>query len=325
MNVFSRSKRTVENARRIFDKAVRTKLNGSVVYFGGPFVGTNHYVFNVATMNETQSGRTQDLTYMVKIPINASNSRTYVNDFALSEWRKLGVPVPKVRDVTTNYLIERKLDGITLSDAELTREEGVPVFTELGGLLNTMHQARVEGFGTLNLKHSKKNKALKGKYKTWGDYVGAAFAKRLEAVKEHGAVKYDVIEGFERIRGEAEGKLDLDEPTLLHGDFHTGNVIVGDDGIAGIIDAEGVIGGDPNYDLGYFIGRDVKRGGLHTPSLLRGYGEFDPQMVEFYAALLALRKLGKAVVSGDEDKTRKAGMDFSGIVKGSVRKLIGKL
>lgn len=85
------------------------------------------------------------------------------------------------------------------------------------------------------------------------------------------------------------------EPTLVHGDFRTGNYILGEDGMRAILDWEIAHLGDPIEDLGWFcIGSwrfgqlDLPAGGIGTrEQLFAGYesaggGKVDPEAVRFW-------------------------------------------
>lgn len=62
------------------------------------------------------------------------------------------------------------------------------------------------------------------------------------------------------------------QPTLVHGDFRLGNVIVDDHGLAAVLDWELVHVGDPLEDLGYLSIRAWRFGG---PLPVAGVGTFD--------------------------------------------------
>jgi aminoglycoside phosphotransferase (APT) family kinase protein len=70
----------------------------------------------------------------------------------------------------------------------------------------------------------------------------------------------------------------LHEPTVVHGDFRVGNLIVGDDGVRAVLDWELAHVGDPAEDLGWLCVRSWRFGGHgrvggigSTTDLLAGY------------------------------------------------------
>jgi aminoglycoside phosphotransferase (APT) family kinase protein len=66
----------------------------------------------------------------------------------------------------------------------------------------------------------------------------------------------------------------------VHGDFRNGNLIVGEDGISGVLDWEIVHVGDPAEDLGWLCVK-AWRFGAKLP--VGGFGPYE-QMLEGYAA-----------------------------------------
>jgi aminoglycoside phosphotransferase (APT) family kinase protein len=62
------------------------------------------------------------------------------------------------------------------------------------------------------------------------------------------------------------------EPTLVHGDFRNGNLIIGPDGVRAVLDWELVHRGDPMEDLGYLCVRAWRFGGEKP---VGGLGDYD--------------------------------------------------
>lgn len=62
----------------------------------------------------------------------------------------------------------------------------------------------------------------------------------------------------------------LAEPTLVHGDFRNGNLVVGPQGLAGILDWELAHLGDPMEDLGWLCARSWRFGAVDRP--VGGFG-----------------------------------------------------
>lgn len=73
---------------------------------------------------------------------------------------------------------------------------------------------------------------------------------------------------------------DTPAPTLVHGDFRLGNVIVDESGLAAVLDWELVHRGDPMEDLGYLCIRAWRFGG---PAPVAGVGGF-AQLFDAYEA-----------------------------------------
>ncbi|WP_223163258.1 phosphotransferase family protein [Marinobacter salinexigens] len=91
------------------------------------------------------------------------------------------------------------------------------------------------------------------------------------------------------------------EPTLVHGDFRNGNLIVGETGLRAVLDWELAHLGDPMEDLGWlcvnswrFGKTDLPVGGFgHREDLFSGYeaggGHVDPDRVRFWEVMGCLK------------------------------------
>jgi aminoglycoside phosphotransferase (APT) family kinase protein len=62
-------------------------------------------------------------------------------------------------------------------------------------------------------------------------------------------------------------------PSLVHGDFRNGNLIVGEDGIRAVLDWELAHAGDPLEDLGWLCVNSWRFG--HTEKIVGGFGDLD--------------------------------------------------
>ena len=68
---------------------------------------------------------------------------------------------------------------------------------------------------------------------------------------------------------------------LLHGDFRTGNLLVDEQGLAGVLDWELTHQGPAEEDLGYLCANVWRFGQLHKP--VGGFGEYD-ELIAGYAS-----------------------------------------
>jgi len=102
------------------------------------------------------------------------------------------------------------------------------------------------------------------------------------------------------------------ETTLVHGDFRTGNFLVGPDGLAAVLDWEFAHWGDPMDDLGWLCVRDWRFGALALPvggicTRERFYGAYaaasgapvDPARVHFWEIVGNLRWGAAAIFQGE--------------------------
>jgi len=74
-------------------------------------------------------------------------------------------------------------------------------------------------------------------------------------------------------------------PTVVHGDFRLGNLIIGPDGIRAVLDWELIHAGDPMEDLGYLSVRAWRFGGPHP---VGGFGSYD-ELLDGYERVAGFR------------------------------------
>lgn len=109
-----------------------------------------------------------------------------------------------------------------------------------------------------------------------------------------------------------ENAPDPHEITLVHGDFRTGNFLVGPDGLQAVLDWEFAHWGDPMDDLGWLCTRDWRFGKVKLPAgglatrrdFYAAYAqasgrEVDPERVHFWEVIGNLRWAAAAVFQGE--------------------------
>lgn len=228
-----------------------------------------------------------------------------------------GVPVPGLHahgdgsdGVGTPYLVVDRLDGETIPRRLLRDERWAAVrprlARELGRVLARIHAVppeRVLAPGAADhLGGGDRLDALRARHDGFGEPNPA-----LELA----------FRWLERHRPPAA------RPRLVHGDFRTGNLLIGarpdgTDGVLGVLDWELVHAGDPMEDLGWLCGKAWRFGSPHPvggfgprEELFDGYAEVagappDPDVVhwwEVYAAVhwaVICRMQAQRHLSGDE-------------------------
>jgi aminoglycoside phosphotransferase (APT) family kinase protein len=158
---------------------------------------------------------------------------------AMTAARAAGVPVPEVYDCGEealgpgrSYLLTERLDGETIP-RRLLRDDAYAAVRpglarRLGEVLAGIH--RVDPDGVPGLPRVDALGQATGLYEEFGEPRPA-----LEI-------------GLRRL---AEHRPPAAPDALVHGDFRTGNLIVGEDGLRGVLDWELTHRGDPRQDLGW--------------------------------------------------------------------------
>jgi aminoglycoside phosphotransferase (APT) family kinase protein len=187
---------------------------------------------------------------------------------AMAAVRAVGVPVPELYDHGQEalgpgraYLLMERLDGETIP-RRLLRDEAYAaarpgLARRLGEILARIHRVDPDSVPGL----------------PWVDALSQAFGLYEDFAEPRPALEIGLRWlAKHRPRPSADG--------LVHGDFRTGNLIVGQDGLRAVLDWELAHRGDPMLDLGWLctkvwrFGSASPVGGFGTrPDLMSGYAE----------------------------------------------------
>ena len=191
------------------------------------------------------------------------------------------VPVPLYTEIIEDagYVISTYLPGTMLREALPTMEEAAAVrlYANLGATLAHIHTVTLKQFGEIGYPVRGPEMAsdyeLTHTFDSWRELLDAMNAFHLQSLAD---TEYADLVAPVRAYIDARASLvpDVCEPSLLHMDFHAGNLLVMDDKVCGVLDVEGAIAGHAEFglvrtELLHF--RDERR--RFRDDFLQAYGE----------------------------------------------------
>ncbi len=209
----------------------------------------------------------------------------------LDELRARGVPVPE-------YLHVGAFDGGTLSAQRVLpgRSEENPSPAVVGAMVECV--AAQAGIG---------GPRPAADQPTWGGFVVGALTvgqdgwARHEPLRAGGRRSAAVLDRAEAVGADADPGWFPDDG-LVHRDLHTGNVLVDNGVLSGIIDWEDACAGDHRFDL---VGFAFDLDGHDQPiwDVVDAAG-FEPAVLRAYVALMVLKWTASAMLHHPEDVAR---------------------
>jgi aminoglycoside phosphotransferase (APT) family kinase protein len=201
--------------------------------------------------------------------------------------REAGVPVPEVLAVEPHapsfldgYVITTKVPGIPLSELEVPRRRRRSLLAITGELLRRIHGVVAEGYGWPDGSHLEATGDVRGSKPSWSLAVQRRMDSILSVLERQQVLRPETVGGvraaFERHGDALQG---CGTGRLLHGDFRPRHVLAAGGGrtVTGIVDFEGMLLGDPVYDLAVFAFpgddlRDVLAGYAPDEAVREGLG-----------------------------------------------------
>jgi len=212
----------------------------------------------------------------------------------LARCGQAGLPVPATLcDSRTgppaplSYVVYRRIEGETLADrlATLDDERRRRLAADLAHHLERLERVRFEGAGDLETGSI-------ARAASWSAFVSASMRDGLDAIRRHAVLEPALADALERAVGRGPPAPMREPRKLVWGDINFENILVADDGtVAGLIDFEGCLSGDPLATLGYcgaVHGRDPFFRSL-VGAWPRALTAAEGQLVAWYALLRALR------------------------------------
>ncbi len=247
--------------------------------------GCDHFVYLV---------RSPKRHVVIKIPRREGN-KLIAESYAFRKWYALGLPVPKIIQVTKEYVVEELIEGDNMSDAVLSLAQKQQIMKKVGRVMKSMHSVRTKKYGELVKPGIGAHSSLR---RVIGDELGA----HVPPIKSKQLLAINDIARLERVIKNFDDVLDYADPRLLHCDCEGSNIMVKKGRLAGIIDAGDAYSGDPCYDVGLNVARIFDKE-LVDP-FLKGYGRTDMKRVNFYALICCLWRVAALT---RKEKVKKAG------------------
>jgi len=254
--------------------------------------GFSHYMYLVKINLEP---------FEVLIRFSNNNKKESVGlskeQYVIETLRKNNIPAPKIYVFNKEYMILEKLSGIRLDTIwdNLNKQEKIQITKEIGILLKQIHSIKLPKFGKIESKGTIKSDVA-FEFRQMGEKI--EFNKFLRqwlmdhfediarmSTYDHISNEF-LIKMFSFLMKNKNTIKSDQEPTLIHGDYHTGHIFVtkinNEYKITGLIDFEFAISYSPEYDFiklhrtGFFQDLELKQ------ALMQGYGNINEKAVEIH-------------------------------------------
>ena len=172
----------------------------------------------------------------------------------LAHCRRAGVPVPVVvtdartgPKATLAYVVYRVIEGTTLSEAlpHLTASQAQVLASELATCLFELRKVELNGYGELITGDSAADQS-------WRGFVKRSFESGIESLEQTRLIDSSSLLRLQQLVNTTRDDVDWQSCQLVWGDISFANIIVNSSGhLAGLIDFESSLSGDPLATLGY--------------------------------------------------------------------------
>ncbi len=229
-------------------------------------------------VNEVYDVDTNDGNYIVRIS-RGENTEFLSEKWALDKSREAGVPAPNMffvdeiedKGKKLKVCVENKIPGSPMNElvdqGKLTKEQIKELNIEAGMTLAKIHSVTPKGFGRIH-------EGGIGKSESWTlavtrPWYGDNTDQLYEYAGKMGITKAQ-IDRATAILNEHSNIFEAVTPHLLHCDFGPKHYLVDNGHLAGVIDFENCMSGDPVYDFAWnkYFGHDsLKEGYLRIADL----------------------------------------------------------
>lgn len=172
---------------------------------------------------------------------------------------ELEIPVPVVAAIDLDGSVAGSPCLATFEVAGQPMNGDEPFFADVRHILDRLHATRVRGFGSLLPTGDDE---LRGQDDSWK----ATLERRVEgarAVVAADLVPESLVDAVAHAVS-AGGREAVQNPRLLHGDFHPRHVYAEDGRITAVIDWGDATGGDPDYDVARLLHSTLLRSDMQT-------------------------------------------------------------
>jgi aminoglycoside phosphotransferase (APT) family kinase protein len=226
-------------------------------------------------------------------------TRAHVLDYEPDILRRclaMGVNVPRVvadsRDepeAGPAYVVYRMIQGTPLSlrYGRMTTEGRTRIGAAIVETLCALAEISVVGYGDLL-------NAFSAQFASFEEFVESALLEGVYNARRHHLLPTNCLDKLENLRGKLGGLVREAPGVLAWGDIALDNILVNDrDSLAGLVDFEGALSGEPLLNLGYCYSRYGPNTFFETlkDNWLRPLNEADVRRIDLYAVLRALRLL----------------------------------
>ncbi|WP_414838197.1 phosphotransferase family protein [Candidatus Nanosalina sp. VS9-1] len=257
--------------------------------------------------HEAEEGIVSDTYIAENFVVQASagfDDKIRINRFMIDKLGENGVPVPEVIDYSEDplFVAFNRLEGLSLDNRDtFTEEQYLEAVRNAGEALALVHQQEGLGYGNPDPEHGFEQ----GVFDDWRSFIDSDI---------QGTLDYVDSDRFRPVVEKADELLDIDElpespdSRILHMDYTPDNVFVADDLSVTVLDFDGAIYGDPDFDLMYAELIMSKYGDQTLGNFIDGYtglrdAELRPELERNYTALAVLRDArgGEWCLQNDRD------------------------
>ncbi len=226
--------------------------------------------------------------------------------------RGLKVPTPIASDVDLTgspfaFSLLERVQGVGLN--QIDQQYWPSILEEVGQQLSSLYGVKMEGYGEIDKNEFRATGKMIGKSSSWIGSIVEVFELKIKALEAK--ITEERTEGFkdsnltsvqigkivtvldniprvrERILQIENGEQSVG--SLIHADIHFEHILVNNGRLAGIIDFNKTLVGDPLFDIAYY---SVMPNGEYYPHIKRTANvEWEEDRFHLYRLLMSIRKI----------------------------------